>query len=86
MAGIGAVALAGLAYYLSSDDFKSLDYKVYNAEKFEALMKEVQLEFTCIYTRNYNLLLKIKENNEYEPAVMNQVRVMINKEMKDKTE
>ena len=49
-------------------------------------MKEVQLEFTCIYARNYNLLLKIKENGEYQPEIMSQVRLMINKEMKDKTE
>ena len=32
----------------------------YTKEKLEALMKEVQLELTCIYARNYNLLLKVK--------------------------
>lgn len=86
VASIGAIAIAGLAFYLSQDDFKGLDFKRYNLEKFKALMAEVQLEFTCIYTRNYNLLLKIKEHDEYEEGVMDQVRVLINKEMKDKTE
>ena len=39
-------------------------------KKFEQLMDEIRLEFTCIYTRNYNLLLKIKENGEEDPSVI----------------
>lgn len=64
VASIGAIAVVGLAYYLSKDNSQPLDYKVYNEKKFEALMDEIRLEFTCIYARNYNLLLKIKENGE----------------------
>jgi len=51
---------------LSKDDHDELDYKKFNKAKLEALMKEVQLEFTCIYTRNYNLLLRIKESDEFD--------------------
>ena len=64
VASIGALAVVGLAYYLSQDSSEPLDYKIYNEKKFEALMDEIRLEFTCIYARNYNLLLKIKENGE----------------------
>ena len=35
VAGIGAIALAGLAYYLSQDDSQPLDYEKFNAKKLE---------------------------------------------------
>ena len=33
-------------------------------------MKEIELEFCCIYSRNYNILLRIKENDEYEAGII----------------
>ena len=66
-ASIGVLAVGFLAYYLSKDDTEELDYNRYNVKKFEALMDEIRLEFTCIYARNYNLFLKIKENGEDDP-------------------
>jgi len=66
LAGLSALALGVVVWYLSKDDHDELDYKKFNKAKLEALMKEVQLEFTCIYTRNYNLLLRIKESDEFE--------------------
>ena len=85
-ASIGALTLCGIAYYLSHDESTALDFSRYNLEKFQALMAEVQLEFTCIYCRNYNLLLKIKDSGEKVDGIMDQIRTLINKEMKDKTE
>ena len=84
--GVGAIALGAFVWYLSKDDASELDFSKYTKDKLENLMKEVQLEFTCIYTRNYNILLKIKESDEYEEGILDQVRVLINREMKDKTE
>lgn len=49
-------------------------------------MDEIRLEFTCIYTRNYNLLLKVKAAGEYQPEVIDQLRHLIAKEKKDKLE
>ena len=59
--GIGAVAVAGLAYWLSKDESSPLDYKVYTKERLRELMDELELELTCIYARNYNVFLKVKE-------------------------
>jgi len=81
VAGIGAIAMAGLVYYLSSDDFVALDYKRYNVEKFEVLMNELNLEFTCIYTRNYNTYLKIKENGEGEDDLIDRVKLQVEREL-----
>lgn len=49
-------------------------------------MKEVELEVTCIYARNYNILLRIKESDEFEDGILDQIRVLINREIRDKTE
>ena len=84
-ASIGVVALAGLTYYLSLDKHVAVENSRYNLEKFQALMAEMQLEFTCIYCRNYNLMLKIKENGEYKKSQMDQIRTRINMEIRDKT-
>lgn len=83
-AGVGALALAGLVFYLSRDETQQLDYKRYDKKKFQALMSEVQLELTCIYARNYNLLLKIKESGQQDDDLMDSLRHLINKETRDK--
>ena len=87
MIGLGALAIAGLAWYLSQDQ-EGLDYNEFTKEKLEKLMKEVQLEFTCIYARNYNLLLKVKDADENfnEDEVMRQMLTLVKKETKDKEE
>ena len=69
-AGVGAIALGALVWYLSKDDFVELDYKKYTVDRLEKLLNEVQLEYTCIYTRNYNILLRIKESEEWEDGVL----------------
>ena len=62
---MGALALAGLVWYLSKDD-ETLDYSKFNKAKLEVLMKEMELEITCIYARNYNIMLDIKADNEWD--------------------
>ena len=64
-AGVGAIALAAGLWYLSRDD-EVLDYKRFTKKKLEKLMEEMQLELTCIYARNYNLLLKLKEEKDFD--------------------
>ena len=48
-------------------------------------MKEMQLEFTCIYSRNYNLMLKVKEAGEDDGTLLDRIRMQVNREMQDKT-
>ena len=83
-ASIGAIALAGLAYYLSKEE--TLDYKVYTADKLKAVMAELQLELTCIYSRNYNLMLRLKENGDWKEDALPQLRNLVNREIEDKTQ
>ena len=59
--GFGAVAVARLAYWLCKNDVATLDYKKYDKVHLKALMDELELEMTCIYVRNYNVFLKIRE-------------------------
>ena len=56
MIGLGALAVAGIAYYLSQDA-DALDYKEYTKEKLETLMKEVQLELTGFLSNSLPLPL-----------------------------
>jgi hypothetical protein len=85
LAGLGAVALGTLVWYLSKDEYHELDYKKFNKAKLEAVMKEIQLEFTCIYTRNYNILIRLKESEEFDQSVLDQMETLVGKEIKDKT-
>lgn len=34
------------------------------------LLEELNLEYVCIYVRNYNMLLKMRENNELKPDIL----------------
>ncbi len=69
LAGVSTLALCAGLWYLSRDD-EALDYRKFNKQKLEALMSEIQLEITCIYARNYNLLLKIKEEEGYDKSAL----------------
>ena len=86
VAGVGAIALGALVWYLSKDDFEPLDYTKYDKVKLEALMKELELEITCIYARNYTILLRVKENGEDTPDMMNELRTLVEHEIRDKKE
>lgn len=91
LAGIGAIGLAAAVWYLSADEDAVLDPKKYTKERLEKLMTELQLEITCIYARNYNVMLKIrtqleKEGRTFEPEDMQALRTLVNNEIKDKQE
>jgi hypothetical protein len=47
-------------------------------------MREVELEFTCIYARNYNLMLRVKEAEEYDEGFVDQLRTLVSREIQDK--
>ena len=69
--GAAAIGLAAAVWWLSSDDMVELDYNDgFTKEKLRALLEEIQLEYTCIFCRNYNIMLRIKENDEFEDGVL----------------
>ena len=70
---VGAVIAGGaLLWYLSNDvDQVKFDSKVHTAEKMLALLAELKLEYSCIYVRHYNLILRLKEQNQFQKTTMN---------------
>lgn len=67
LASVGAIALGVAVYYLSQDDSESKiePKKKHTLEKLKQILDQTKLEFTCIYARNYNIMLRAKENNEF---------------------
>ena len=47
-------------------------------------MVELHLEYTCIYTRYYNLLLKLKEQNTANPQIMAQLERDVKADLAEK--
>jgi hypothetical protein len=89
--GLGAVALAGAVWWLTWDP-PALDKGRFTKEKLEKFLAETSLEFTCIYCRNYNLMLKVdaakkSEGKEgFSEEDMGQLKSLVDKEIRQKTE
>ena len=51
-------------------------------------MKQLYLEYTCIYVRNYNIMLRLKDNGEWNEndGILSRMRNMVNAEIYDKME
>ena len=91
VAGLSVIGLAAAVWFLSKDSDGDLDKKKFSRDRLEQLMKELQLEITCIYARNYNVMLKIrdqleKEDKAFGPEDMQALRRLVNNEIKDKQE
>ena len=77
-AGVGALALAYVVYKLSIDDTAPLDPKgKHSREKLMQILAEAKLEYTCIYARNYNIMMRQKENNEWSAEMLDNMQGMI---------
>ena len=89
LAGVGALALGFGLYYLSKEDDASikLDKTKYTKERLKKFIGESLLEYVCIVCRNYNLMLKVKEanDNKFANEDMNQLKMIIEKEIERKT-
>ena len=60
--GAGTIALGAALYYLSREENTLvLDKEKFTKEKLQTLLEETLLEYTCIYCRNYNLMLKVRD-------------------------
>ena len=84
-----ALALSGAAailYLLSRDSSNEVRFnpKVHTLEKLKKLLEDMQLDFTCIYVRAYNLILTMKENNQFKPQMLADFSTQINHEIGDK--
>ena len=61
---VAALGLAAGVYFLSKDDaLIAIDIKnKHTKENLLIILNELHLEYTCIYTRYYNLILKTKDS------------------------
>lgn len=60
-ATIGTLIGGSLLWYLSREKSITIDPEIHTDAQFKAILAEIKLEFTCIYVRHYNLILKMKE-------------------------
>ena len=81
LASVSTVALGALVWYLSKE------YRdPFSKHRLQRLMEEIKLELTCIYTHNYNLLLRVKEENpnDFGPGHIKELRTRVNSQIKAK--
>ena len=75
LAALGLVTAGVAIYYLSKDD-SDADFdpkKKHTEEKLVKILDKLYLETTCIYCRNYNLMLKMKENKTFTQDLCEQL-------------
>ena len=72
---VAAVAVGVAIYMIAKDDDESfdLDDAKYSKENLLKLLRESELEYTCIYTRYYNIIMKMKERKEFNPQRLMQL-------------
>ena len=85
LGAVGIAVLAGGIWFLSKDDSIGFDPKVHTREELLEVLRECNLEFTCLYARAYNILFKMKENNVLSPQNMHDLRSQISQQVVRKT-
>ena len=85
IAALGLVAGGALLYFLSREESVKFDSKVHTREAFLQLLEELNLEYVCIYVRNYNMLLKMRENNELKPEILRGAEAESERDIENKT-
>lgn len=81
----GLLAGGAVLYFLSKEESVKLDPKIHTREAFLALLEELNLEYVCIYVRNYNMLLKMKESNELNADMLRAAEAESEKDISAKT-
>jgi hypothetical protein len=85
IAALGVVAGGAFLYYLSKEERVKFDSKLHTREAFLNLLEELNLEYVCIYVRNYNMLLKMRENNELKPDILRGAEAESERDIENKT-
>ena len=80
-----AISLGVGIYFLSKDEAVKIDTEnKHRIENLHILLNELHLEYTCIYTRYYNLILKLKDQGKLNPKVKNQIEQDLLKDIAQK--
>jgi hypothetical protein len=66
-AALGLVGAGAVFYFLSREESCPVKFnpQLHNLKKLQEIIEELRLDFTCIYVRNYNLMLKMIENKQW---------------------
>lgn len=66
-------------YYLSLDKTKRIEFdpKLHSLEKLHRIMDDEYLEYACAYVFYYNMILNLKDKNELNEEVLENVKVMM---------
>ena len=82
-----AIGLGVGVYLLSKDQEVKLDVTgKHRIENLHILLNELHLEYTCIYSRYYNLLIKMKDQGRLMPQVKNQIEGDLLKDLAQKNQ
>ena len=82
-AGVGALALGTLLYFVWRED--DVDEKVFTEGKLRELMIDIDLEVSCIYARHYSNMVQMKNTGDWERAMMEDIKSMIQIEVEQRT-
>jgi hypothetical protein len=78
----------GIGIYFLSKETSTFDPKgEHNLENLKIILNELHLEYTCIYARYYNMMLKMKEKEEMEklpPQVVSGIEADLRRELEEK--
>jgi len=53
-------------------------------QRLEKLLNELELEFTCIFARNYNLMLEVKKEGAWNEEERQKLKNIVKIELVDK--
>ena len=81
-----AIGLAVGVYFLSKDTEEALDLKnKHTRENLLIILNEMHLEYTCIYTRYYNLILKMQDQKKWNDSLKSKIESDLKNDLKEKT-
>jgi hypothetical protein len=81
-----AIGLAVGVYFLSKDTERALDLKnKHTRENLLIILNEMHLEYTCIYTRYYNLILKMQDQKKWNDSLKSKIESDLKNDLKEKT-
>lgn len=85
VATAAAIGLGVGIYFLSKDEVIALDLKgKHKVENLRIILNDLHLEYTCIYTRYYNLILKLKEQGKFDPRMSSQIEADLKADLAEK--
>ena len=80
-----ALGLAAGVYFLSKDTEGALDLSSkHTRENLLIILNELHLEYTCIYTRYYNLILKMQDQKKWNDNLKSKIESDLLGDLKEK--